>query len=421
VNQRLILDISRLLLAAWRQTPSGIERVEMAYAKRLRQSATLDFAAANVFRHLCILPRRLAFDYLDALEQTWTSGGSAPRRRIIQLAIVINAFILGQRLLRPRVRFSPQNRGAAVLYINLSHENLTRPHVIGRFIQSHEAKVVLFIHDLIPLEFPEYVRPGQAALHRARLETALALADALLVNSNATRQAVIRHAGTRSVAPIHVLPLAVHGNLPIRETNGPAPYFVCLGTIEPRKNHLLLLHVWRSLAATEVIVPRLLVIGRRGWENEMVVDMLERCADLAGHVEERPGVTDDALRGLLAGARALLLPSFAEGFGLPVAEALRSGTPAICSDLPALREAGGLVPEYLDPLDGLAWRQAILDYATPGSPRRQAQLERLRHWQPPSWSDHFAAFDQVIAALCSPLSEPRLTDQGRTAYLPGIV
>jgi len=421
VNQKLILDISRLLLAAWRQTPSGIERVEMAYAKRLRQSGTLDFAAANIFRHLCILPRRLALDYLDALEKTWNSGGSAPRRRIIQLAIVINALILGHRLLRPLVRFYPPNRGAAVVYINLSHENITRQQVIRRFIERHAAKVVIFVHDLIPLEFPEYVRPGQAALHRARLETALALADALLVNSNATGQALVRHAGTRNVAPVHVLPLGVPAGMPNREPIEPAPYFVCLGTIEPRKNHLLLLHVWRSLAATEAVIPRLLVIGRRGWENEMVVDMLERCADLAGHVEERPGVTDDVLQALLAGARALLLPSFAEGFGLPVAEALCAGTPAICSDLPALREAGGPVPEYLDPLDGLAWRQAILDYAAPGSPRRQAQLERLRHWQPPDWSDHFEAFDQVIAALCSPLSEPRLTDQGTTAYLPGIV
>jgi hypothetical protein len=62
-----------------------------------------------------------------------------------------------------------------------------------------------------------------------------------------------------------------------------------------------------------------------------------------------------------------------------------------------------VAPEYLDPLDGIAWRQAILDYAAAGSPRRQAQLARLRDWQAPGWAAHFAAFDKAISALSSAL------------------
>ena len=77
---------------------------------------------------------------------------------------------------------------------------------------------------------------------------------------------------------------------------------------------------------------------------------------------------------LLRGARALLLPSFAEGFGFPVIEALQLGVPALCSDIAALRETGGAVPEFLDPLDGPGWHQAMLDYAAPrfAAPRRAA-------------------------------------------------
>jgi len=175
------------------------------------------------------------------------------------------------------------------------------------------------------------------------------------------------------------------------------PYFIVLATIEPRKNHLLLLHLWRRMAADTAMPPRLIIAGRRGWENEMVVDMLERCEAIADAVVERPLVPDAELGRLLRGARALLLPSFAEGYGLPVAEALAAGTPVICSDLPALREIGGDVPEYFDPMDGLAWHATILDYAEPASLRRAAQCQRLLHWSPPDWDCHFKQVSAVLA------------------------
>jgi glycosyltransferase involved in cell wall biosynthesis len=92
-----------------------------------------------------------------------------------------------------------------------------------------------------------------------------------------------------------------------------------------------------------------------------------------------------------------LLPSFAEGFGFPLVEALQLGVPALCSDIPALRETGGEVAEYLDPLDGPGWRAAILDYAASPSPRREAQLARLSQWQRPCWDRHFAMVDRFIA------------------------
>ena len=111
------------------------------------------------------------------------------------------------------------------------------------------------------------------------------------------------------------------------------------------------------------------------------------------------------------GARALLLPSFAEGFGFPMVEALALGVPVLCSNLAALRENGGDVPEYLDPLDGPGWRNAVMDYALPASPRRAAQLHRLAGWRAPSWQDHFAAVEALIA-------EARSIGQYETESLP---
>ena len=105
--------------------------------------------------------------------------------------------------------------------------------------------------------------------------------------------------------------------------------------------------------------PRLVVIGRRGWENEMVIDLLERSAALAPHVVELGDLSDGETHALLGRARALLMPSFTEGLGLPLMEAGLMGVPAVVSDLPALREIGARGTLYLDPLDGPAWRAAI--------------------------------------------------------------
>jgi glycosyltransferase involved in cell wall biosynthesis len=135
-------------------------------------------------------------------------------------------------------------------------------------------------------------------------------------------------------------------------------------------------------------MPRLVIVGRRGWENEMVVDLLERSQSISPFMTEYSSLADAKMSGLLRRARALLMPSFAEGFGLPVAEAIAAGTPVICSDLAAHREAGQGVPEYLDPVDGAAWEAVIRDYACPASPMRAAQMERMRLFVPPGWDSH---------------------------------
>jgi glycosyltransferase involved in cell wall biosynthesis len=153
------------------------------------------------------------------------------------------------------------------------------------------------------------------------------------------------------------------------------------------------------MATAQTLPPQLVIIGRRGWENENIIDMIERCQVLQGVVEEHNVMSDDDVRSLLLGARALLLPSFAEGFGLPLAEALALGVPAICSDINALREVGGDVPEFLDPLDGPAWMQAIEDYTRADSTRRDAQLQRLQAWQAPTWPAHMAIAMTLISRV----------------------
>ncbi|MFM7418149.1 MAG: glycosyltransferase family 4 protein, partial [Alphaproteobacteria bacterium] len=307
-----------------------------------------------------------------------------------------------------------------VLHLLVSHRGADRPGPVMA-LKRQGARFIPFVHDLIPITHPEYAPPRSTRQHLRRLETFATLADGIIVNSGATAESLApflaeapRHGPIPVLpAPLGVDPVPADGNFPCPET----PYFVCLGTIEPRKNHLLLLHLWRDLVETlGAAAPKLVLVGRRGWENENILDMLDRCPALADSVTEHAGLSDAAVARLLQGARALLFPSFAEGYGLPLAEALARGVPAICSDLSALREVGGMAPEYLDPLDGAGWRRMILDYAADHGPAREAQMTRLAGWTAPTWRDHFALVDPWLENLAR--TEPRpLADRALTAAI----
>lgn len=399
----VILDISRLISRVRYSTPSGVDRVEMAYARGLlnQYGNQLAFAAVHPTGLYGRVNRKAALAYLDELERRWSSQDDSPRQ--LSLLAVLPQLIT---LLPNR-----KGVGSGGIYVQASPHHLTNTAKVRGILKRERAKFLCLVHDLIPIEFPEYARPSGAALHRRRIETVAATADAVIVNSAATG---------RSLQPWLQREVAVHVALLGTEALPPAephigdrrPYFVCLGTIEPRKNHLLLLHLWRHLAETlpPQDVPRLVVIGRRGWENEQIIDMLERCPALKNHVEELGGCSDARLSALLRGARALLMPSFAEGYGMPVAEALSVGTPALCSDIAALREVGGDVPDYLDPLDGPGWKAAVLDHATRG-PTYAAQMARLPGWHNPTWKEHLGIVVKAIEALqetASPRQQARL-------------
>ncbi len=396
----ILLDLSRLLWRAERFAPTGIDRVELAYARHLIATAFDRLSFAAYWGRLGLLPDNRAVAFIAALDTVWSGAciDRIARARTAMLArrLRLDVLIRGEAPLHVFARA----KGGQLVYLLVSHHGLVRPSALMRFKERTGARFVCLVHDLIPIHHPEYVRPGDAGRHQRRMDTVAQLADRVIVNSTGTKAALDRHfkrAGR--VAPIRVAPLGIDLWPSARRSLAEAhsPYFIYVATIEPRKNHLLLLRVWRHLAAVfGSHAPRLILVGRRGLRSRRIIALIERFGLSRGLVEQHNQLPDAAVVKAIEGARALLYPSLAEGYGLPVAEALALGVPVLCSDLPELREIGHGVPEYLDPVDEPAWRRAVLDYVQIGSARRQDQLTRLRHWRPPSWEQHF---DRVLPLI----------------------
>jgi len=395
----IVLDLSRLLSRCLHDTPTGVDRVEMAYARHLLAllPEVLAFSAVHPLAGYGRLSPRAVLRFLDETEARWAR--EAPPRAAPRYA---RAFRDLWRL-RPK-RIPPANVPRYLIQASPNH--LHRRSVVRAKLRREVAYYICLVHDLIPIEFPEYARPGGAGKHIERMATLAACADLLVANSAATAETMANFLATQDRSP-PVFPVLL-GTAPKppgaatgRLVAAAKPYFLILGTIEPRKNHLLLLNIWREMVRTAgaAATPLLVIIGRRGWENENVLDMIERSELIRDHVVELSQIPDAEVEQWLNGARALLMPSFAEGFGMPVAEAMIAGTPIICSDIPALREVGGDVPDYISPLDGAEWMAAIRDYCSETSQARMSQIARLGHASLPTWDEHVMGVLSALATL----------------------
>lgn len=286
-----------------------------------------------------------------------------------------------------------------LIHLNVGHTGLNSP-TLGDWLRRQGLRSVYLIHDLIPITHPEYCRPGEAEKHAVRMRNALRSASGMIVNSAATGDelAIFARSEGLPVPPILVAHLGIE-SLPPRSDASPSPrpYFLSIGTIEGRKNHTLLLRLWATLREQMgEDTPDLVLIGQRGWEADEAFALLDGPQHAFGRVIELSRCSDAELAAWIDHARALLMPSYVEGFGLPVLEAMARGTPVIATDLAVYREIAGSIPLLIGPCDEDAWREAILAYST-DTPERERQRRLLVSFLPPDWSGHMARVNAWLA------------------------
>lgn len=235
--------------------------------------------------------------------------------------------------------------------------------------------LVVTVHDAVPWTHPDTLTPRGVRWHRTMIERAAGTADAIVVPTRAVAAELARHVALRR--PAVVVGEGVSGALTVGpdaqervEALGlPAGDFVLtLATVEPRKGLDVLLAAMADPRAPEV---PLLVVGQAGWGD---VDVAQVAASLGiQHRVRLLGRLDDAdLAVVLSRAAVLAAPSRAEGFGLPVLEAMAAGVPVVSSDAPALVEVGGGATVTVPVGAGPALAEALADVL--GSTSTRAML-----------------------------------------------
>ena len=274
------------------------------------------------------------------------------------------------------------------------------------FSQLHHMgiKTLVMLHDLFPITYPEYSDPNYAIQFEHNIQLSLKNAVGIICVSKSTQNSVTQYVHSNNLTcPPTIAASLAPGFQPRASLQIPpiikSPYFVIISTIVTRKNHLLLLHIWRKLVdKLGEKTPKLVIIGKRSSECTSTLAMLDRCQQVRQYVIEVTA-TDQELHHYLAHATALLFPTFAEGYGLPLIEALGINVPVLSSNLAIFREIAQDIPDYLDPIDGVGWMQMIMDYAQENSPRREAQLQRLAQFKMPTWEEHFNKVDSFLKQL----------------------
>ncbi|MFC1711441.1 glycosyltransferase family 4 protein [Patescibacteria group bacterium] len=217
-----------------------------------------------------------------------------------------------------------------------------------------QAKIVTTIHDLAVFKYPKFFPSRIIANQKLKLKWVKKEADAIIAVSNSTKKDIVKYLDINA-KKIHVIHEAVPIEHKLNATNdlilklkkkySLTNYILFVGTIEPRKNLKNVIKAFKEITNKYPKV-KLVVVGKSGWKKNMSgldTEKIEPKIKFLGNVD------DKELALLYAGAKCFVYPSFYEGFGLPLLEAMNYGCPVITSKTSSLKEVAGKAALFANP------------------------------------------------------------------------
>jgi glycosyltransferase involved in cell wall biosynthesis len=303
-------------------------------------------------------------------------------------------------------------RGDVLLISGAAFIHTNYPALVARTQRAHGVWVALLLYDIIPVRRPEFVDRAHADSFRAWLDGMLPLCDHLFAISRSAADEAEDHARRDGLVlrdRVHPIPIgsgfstadaaAASSHLP-----PPGGYVLFVSTIEARKNHGLLVRVWRRLleALPHDQVPALVFAGRVGWMVEDLMQQLRNTNFLDGKIVLATHPTDAELAALYRGCLFTVFPSLYEGWGLPVTESLTFRKPCVISNATSLPEAGGALARYFDPENIAEATRIIRETITDRAGLAAWEQRVAREFRPVAWDETAQALMQGLLRGAAP-------------------
>jgi glycosyltransferase involved in cell wall biosynthesis len=345
---------------------------------------------------------RIGIDYTAAARQG--AGIGRFTREIIRHAMLLDdqneyrLMVAGREPIPPS-RLPPSERAHRLVQVPVSERNLVRlwhrlrvplpvELVLGRLDVFHSpdfvlppvagAATVLTVHDLSFFRVPECADPRLRWYLAQVVPRSVRRADLILADSHSTGCDLTELLGVpeERVRVIHggVDPRFAPGqdeetSQRIRDTYAQGrPFILAVGTLEPRKNYPTLIRAYAAARREAHLPHALVIVGRKGWVYEGIFEAVDELG-LRQDVLFPGYFPDEELPALYRAADLLAMPSFYEGFGLPVLEAMACGTPVVVGDVSSLPEVAGDAAMRIDPHDVDALKAALLSLVLDGNLR----------------------------------------------------
>jgi len=267
------------------------------------------------------------------------------------------------------------------------------------------ARQVCTMHDIIPVEHPEWFNAPFAAWYKWLLPKLTRRAQHLIAVSEFTKQRLVERFGIRPEKITVVWngvdqqfrPRSAAEIAEVRDALGirTPKYILSLGSLEPRKNLRRLLAAWRKLEKADDL--SLVVVGAKGSPKvfrDAAIDEISAAVHFTGYARQ------EHLPALYSGAMALVYPSLYEGFGLPPLEAMACGTPVITSNTTSLPEVTGGAALLIDPLDEEAIAAAMLRLIADQPLRRRLSAMSIEHASTLTWDKTAQQTWKVLEECC---------------------